>query len=156
MATLDQVVTQVKTILTTALPQIDQSSTDEYLPPIKTADTALIIPAFGMQTEVNRVTIQGTIYQRRYTIRIEFWVKHLGSNSGLTQRVRTLVKGVDEALAENLTLNSTVGVTGGFAATQFELPVQTVVDDGMIEIGGAAYCRVVTTLRFADLETYTP
>lgn len=152
MANISAIVAAIKTTLASNLPQIDQSSTDEYLPPIQTADTALIIPAFEQETEFGLTTLNGNTYAV-HRIRVELWVKHAGNNASLTQRARQIAYDAVRILMENRTLGGVVLKVDSWNTLNFSNTILSRVADGLVEIGGASYCIVTISLPVTD---FTP
>lgn len=149
MATIAQIVTALASTLTSNIAQIDQSSTGEYLPSIKTANTALIIPAFGQESEAGILNLAGDEYQT-HRIRCEFWVKHTGDNASLTTRTRAIAGEAVRVLMTNSTLGDVVHTVGYYNGTDFEYVIRTTVADGLIEVGGAPYCVVTVLVPVTD------
>jgi hypothetical protein len=149
MSTIAQIVTALRTTLTSNLSQVDQWSTDEYLPPIQTANTALIIPAFGQQSEAGLLNLGGDEYQT-HRIRCEFWVKHNGVNANLTQRARAIAGEAVRVLMTNPTLGGAVETVGYYNGSSFEYIIRTEIAEGMVEVGGGSYCIVTVLVPVTD------
>ena len=118
LATMAAIYGALKTVLATTS-GVDQSSTSEYLPPIQTANTALIITPFGKESRFGIESFADTSASwQAHRIRCEFWTKHTGSNSTTMSRAWDI----------------------GSAAVRFCSPIKHggVIDDGFFEATAAS------------------
>lgn len=139
----------LKTIIS-AIAAVDQFSTDDYLPPINTIDTALVIPAFGQETETARMGMDGSRYQA-HKFRCELWVKHTGNNANLTQRARAVGSAAIEAILASPTLGGVVDTVGFFDGRRFDYLIRSETANEMIEVGGIPYLVVTIIVPVTDL-----
>jgi len=143
MSTISQIVAALKNTFDT-VPAIDQLSTDEYLPPINTQNTALIIPAFGMQSEIGEMTFGGGAMYQTHRIRCELWVKHTGNNADLTQRTRAVTTDAIRALTDDSDLGGVVEYIGWYGGRTADRSISVDVADNLVTIGSASY--LISTL----------
>jgi hypothetical protein len=91
MSTVTQIKLALKARLAT-LTDVDQAEIDSYLPPVLTKRIALVIPPFGQETRVDRLTSQGRFaladvpVMQSHRLRCEFWVKIDTGNLAQTLR----------------------------------------------------------------------
>lgn len=135
---IDPILDALIATLQAALPQIDQASKGDFLPPVKTADTALILPPFGYRTEVEIWNLAGETYQI-HRLPAELWVKHQGDDSDTAARVRTAILDTVTAVQADQTLSGTVDSVGAYNGQGFELQIEGAVDDLPVEVGGVPY-----------------
>ena len=80
MSTVTQIKLALKARLAT-LTDVDQADIDSYLPPVLTKRIALVIPPFGQETRVDRLTSEGRFQlahapvMQSHRLRCEFWVR---------------------------------------------------------------------------------
>lgn len=141
----------LKTIIS-AISAVDQATTDDYFPPIKTADTALVITAFGQETETGRLDQGGSRYQA-HRFRCELWVKHNGSDASLTQRARAVGSAAVEAILASPTLGGVVDTVGFYDGRRFDYLVRSETANEMIEVGGIPYLVITIIVPVTD---FTP
>lgn len=153
MTTIATIVGGLKTVIET-VSAIDQASTDEYLPPINTADTALIIPAFGQESEVGIINLGAGTYQT-HRFRCELWVKHNGDNANLTQRARAVGSDVVRALLDDPTLGGVVDSVGFYDGNNFDYTIRAETADGLVELGGVPYLVVTVIVPVTDFSPPT-
>jgi hypothetical protein len=142
MSSIATIVGALRTTLTVS--GVDQASTDEYLPPIQTANTALIIPAMGMRSQFGTYNFEDTSNYQVHFIRCEYWVKHTGNNASLTQRARAVLAAGVRALFDNTTLSGAVDTVGAWNGSGFDVSIEASISEQLIEVGGAAF--LVATL----------
>lgn len=151
MSSTVQIVLALKTTLAT-VPGVDKSSTDEYLPPINTADTALIIPAFGQESEYGTNSFSNTSTYQTHRFRCEFWVKHKGNNADLTQRARERAAAATKAVTNDPTLGGVVETIGWYNGKSFDPTMRAEIADNLVTIGPASYLPVTLFVTVTDFD----
>lgn len=120
--------------LDAGLSQVDQASTGDFLPSVKTANIALIAPAFGYRTQIGYANLNADLY-RNHWLPVEFWIKHTGSDSDAMDRAR---KVIDDALAVLLadeTLSGAVDTLGTYDGETFDFVIEAEVVEAPMDTG---------------------
>ncbi len=151
LATMAAIYGALKTVLAT-VSGVDQSSTSEYLPPIQTANTALIITPFGKESRFGIESFaDATASWQAHRIRCEFWTKHTGDNATTMSRAWDIGSAAVTVLLANQTLGGVIDTIGFFDGnSSFDYDIDAVTDDEMIEIAGIAYLRTVVVVPLSD------
>lgn len=156
MSTVSQICEALRVRLA-ALPGVDQSSIDSYLPPVETDGIALVIPTLGMETQVWSQTARRTPLFQSHRIRCEFWVKLNTGNLRLTlERAREIsLMAIRDLLAEP-TLNGVVQHVGHFGPGSNQLAISAEVTEVPVQIAGVPYLVatvIVPVTDYADPDT---
>lgn len=151
LATMAAIYGALKTVLAT-VSGVDQSSTSEFLPPIQTANTALIITPFGKESRFGIESFADIAASwQAHRIRCEFWTKHTGSNSITMSRAWDIGSAAVTVLLANQTLGGVIDTIGFFDGDGgFDFDIDAVTDDEMIEIAGVPYLRTVVNVPLTD------
>jgi hypothetical protein len=149
MATMPNIVAAIVTA-TSGVTAIDKTSTDEYLPPITTANTALIIPAFGQQTRAGLTSFDVADFYETHRIRCELWVKHNGNNANLTQRARAVAKSFISAIYAAPTLGGAVDSIGWFDGNGFDYAIDAQIAEQMVNVGGVTFLPITIMVTVTD------
>ncbi len=147
--TLPEIVAALKVVFDT-VPAIDSLSTDEYLPPITTADTALIIPAFGQQSRFGSTNLTGVVDYQCHRFRCELWVKHTGNNASLTQRARAVAAAAMKALMDDPTLGGVVDSIGWFNGDSLDVAIDAEINEQLVTVGSVSFLPVVIMVSVTD------
>lgn len=150
MSSMPTIVAAIVTALS-SVTAITATSTDEYLPPITTTDTALIIPAFGQQSRFGVMDLSGATGYQTHRFRVELWVKHKGSNADLTQRARAVAAAAVRAFLDHPTLGGSVETIGWFdGVSSFDYAIDAEIADQLVAVGNASYLPVTIMLSVTD------
>ncbi len=130
----------VTDVLTAAMPQIDASSANDFLPAVATADTALILPVFGQRSEFGTYNLQSGANYQSHRLRVELWVKHLGDVAATTGRTRERISQAVRALrtTPDLGLGDSVDVSY-FDGRNYDPTIEASVADEPIEVAGVPF-----------------
>lgn len=137
---ITQIADTIKTVLTAAMPEIDASSVYEFLPAVATEDTALIVPVFGQQSEFGTYNLNAGANYQSHRLRIELWVKHLGSVPDTTARTRERISQAVRALrtTPDLNLGDSFDVSY-FDGRNYDPTIEASVADEPIEVAGVPF-----------------
>jgi hypothetical protein len=144
MATIAALAEAVKALLVANISAIDQSSIEDYDPPIVTQDTALIIPAFGQRSRYISIGVSGGPDHQVHQLRLEFWVKFLGDRGALTVRARSIPDQAMNTLLSNPDLGLTDGSSIGELTSdgRINYAMEAVADEGLIHVGNFDFLRI--------------
>lgn len=137
---ITQIANAITAVLTAAMPEIDASSVDDFLPAVATEDTALILPVFGQRSEFGTYNLSaGTNYQA-HRLRVELWVKHLGNVADTTGRTRERISQAVRALrtTPDLNLGDSFDVSY-FDGRNYDPTIEASVADEPIEVAGVPF-----------------
>lgn len=149
MSTVSQICEALRVRLST-LPGVDQSTIDEYLPPVKTEMIALVIPPLDQKSQTWWVSARRTPLFQSYKIRCEFWIKLDTANLSLTlQRAREIGRLAIRALIAEPTLSGAVQLVGVYGRDAKPL-IETEVADRPITIAGVPYMVATIVVPVTD------
>lgn len=141
MTTVTSIFEELQTILS-ALVAVDESSIDDYLPPIETANTALVITPLEMSSVLSPEGHSGLRMMRSHRIRCEFWVKDAGVIADTLDTAREIAADAATLLRADPTLNGTVL---GLIYMEGDTGDQTItaeVSDVLVQVGNHMFLPV--------------
>lgn len=151
LATMAAIYGALETVLS-AVSGVDQSSTDDYMPPVNTANTALIITPFGKESVYGIKSFADTSASwQTHQIRCEFWTKHTGNNATTMSRAWDIGGAAVAALMANPTLSSTIDTIGLYdGVSGFDYTIEARTEEEMLEVGGIPYVRTIVVVPVSD------
>ncbi len=156
MSTVTQIKLALKARLAT-LTDVDQAEIDSYLPPVLTKRIALVIPPFGQETRVDRLTSQGRFaladvpVMQSHRLRCEFWVKiDTGNLAQTLRRASDIPLEAIRLLMADQELGGAVSRVGNFGAGDNRWSITSETIDRPVEIAGVPYIVVVVNVPVID------
>lgn len=150
MSTPTLIVEALRDILLTVT-DVDEGSTDDYQPAIRSTKIALVIPPFSQMTRTELFTRDTVKVSHRF--RCEFWVRLTATNRpDAIERAREVGYRASRTLMANPDLGGNTVIVGSFGDDNSVLQVTSDVDEAPREIGNAAY--IVCTM-FVNVIDYT-
>lgn len=130
----------IEAVLTAAMPEIDASSANDFLPAVSTVDTALILPVFGQQSEFGTYNLNAGSNYQSHRLRVELWIKHQGDVSDTTERTRVRIAQAVRALrtTPDLDLGDSYEVSY-FDGRNYDPTIEASVADEPIEVAGVPF-----------------
>lgn len=149
MATVTVIAGLLKTSLE-ALSDVDQADLNSYLPPIRSAAVALVIPPLAQKTRAYTPTAGRGTWVFWHQIRCEFWIKlSSGDISSAVQRAREIGLQAINALLTDTTLNNNNLRIGWYGQSAGQV-IESDVTDRPVEVGGVAYLVATVYVPVVD------
>ena len=156
MTTVTQIKMALKARLAT-LTDVGQAEIDSYLPPVLTKRIALVIPPFGQETRVDRLTSQGRFtlanapVMQSHRLRCEFWVKiDTGNLAQTLRRASDIPLEAIRLLMADQELGGAVSRVGNFGQGDNRWSITSETIDRPIEVAGVPYIVVVVNVPVID------
>ena len=156
MSTVTQIKMALKARLAT-LTDVDQAEIDSYLPPVLTKRIALVIPPFGQETRVDRLTSQGRFtladapVMQSHRLRCEFWVKiDTGNLAQTLRRASDIPLEAIRLLMADQDLGGAVSRVGNFGQGDNRWAITSETIDRPVEVAGVPYIVVVVNVPVID------
>lgn len=133
MATVTSIADAIKTLLL-ALDEVDQASTESFLPAVTTTKAAVIMAPFGQRDAFTFADVSGANFAAVQRIPAQIWVKHTnGQEATVADRAREVGLNAAKTLMAN-------DGSGYMLAPDEAITAE--VEEFMIDVGGIPYLLV--------------